>query len=302
MNKVQARERIEKLKQTINHHRYLFHVLDRAEISDQVIDSLKHELKQLETEYPEFVTPDSPTQRLEGKPLEKFVKVAHKVKQWSLEDAFSQQEIIEWSNRLKRFLGDALSIEFVGELKIDGLHVVLTYEKGILLTGATRGDGEVGEDITQNLKTIESIPLVLREPIDCVVEGEVFMRKSVLGELNKERAVLGQPLLANPRNAAAGAIRQLDSRIAASRKLDSFVYDFVWPQDQIPQSQKESLEYLTHLGFRVNRHRRLLKTIQEAITFWQEWENKREKEDFWIDGIVLKVDSKELQVSLPAGP
>ncbi len=298
MNRVQTQKRITELKRVINHHRYLYHVLDKAEISDAALDSLKHELKELEDAFPEFITPDSPTQRVGGKPLEKFLKVKHKVKQWSLEDAFCQSEIREWEGRAKRFLHSAHDLDYVGELKIDGLHVVLSYEKGMLKTGATRGDGETGEDVTQNLKTIEAIPLRLQREIDCVVEGEVFMRKSVLETLNRERKQKGLPILANPRNAAAGAIRQLDSRIVAERKLDAFVYEFSWPEDRIPHTQKEELELLAELGFKVNTHWRYLKSIGDVVSFWKQWEKDRDSEDYWVDGIVVKVNNRSLQQAL----
>lgn len=298
MEKVKIKHRIDELKKAINHYRYVYHVLDKQGISEEALDSLKNELKQLEDQYPEFITPDSPTQRVGGKPLEKFKKVAHLVRQWSLEDAFSENEIQEWGNRLQRFLGFSGDIDVVGELKIDGLHVVLTYERGSLKTGATRGDGEIGEDVTQNLKTVESIPLVLAKPLDCVVEGEVFMRKSIFDALNKEREKTGQALLANPRNAAAGAIRQLDPAIAASRRLDSFVYDIAWPENSLPSDQKGELELLSRLGFKVSKHWKQLATIKEAVAFWKEWEIKKDQEDYWVDGIVFKVNDRGLQERL----
>ncbi|MBI3335379.1 MAG: NAD-dependent DNA ligase LigA [Candidatus Portnoybacteria bacterium] len=298
MERKEAKKRIEELKKVINYHRYLYHVLDKLEISDAALDSLKHELQILEQQYPELVTPDSPTQRVGGKPLEKFSKVRHKVKQWSLEDAFSEVEIREWEKRLRRFLAWHEPGDFVGELKIDGLHIVLTYEKGVLKTGATRGDGEAGEDVTQNLKTVEAIPLRLQKPIDCVAEGEVFMRKSVFETLNEKLRKEGKPLLANPRNAAAGAIRQLNSTIAANRRLDAFVYDLAWPQDIVPKTQKDELEFLSRLGFKVNAHWRYLKNIDEAVSFWKHWEKKKDSEDYWIDGIVFKVNSRAFQEKL----
>lgn len=298
MTKGEVKKRIEELREVINHHRYLYHVLDEIEISDAALDSLKNELKQLEDAYPELIAKDSPTQRVGGVALEKFEKVRHKVKQWSLEDAFSENEIRGWYNRIKRFLGYEHAIEMVGELKIDGLHIVLTYQNGILITGATRGDGEIGEDVTQNLKTIEAIPLRLQKNIDCVVEGEVFMRKSVFEKLNEKFRREGKPLLANPRNAAAGAIRQLDSKIAAERNLDAFLYELAWPEDRIPKTQKEELEYLSTLGCKVNKHWRRLRTIEDAIAFWKEWEYKKDREDYWIDGIVLKANERDLQGKL----
>ena len=193
MNKTEIKNRISKLKKEINHHRYLYHVLDQQKISDAALDSLKDELYKLEQEYPEFITPDSPTQRIGGKPLDKFKKIKHRVAQWSFNDAFEKKEIIDFEKRIKKILAEkgrhSMSsfvdtecpdnIDYTCELKIDGLHIVLTYEKGILKTGATRGDGKIGEDVTQNLKTIESIPLRINKKIDAVVEGEVFMPKTV---------------------------------------------------------------------------------------------------------------------------
>jgi DNA ligase (NAD+) len=233
MNKSEAKNRIDKLKKEINHHRYLYHVLDRQEISDAALDSLKHELYELERQYPEFITPDSPTQRVGGKPLDKFKKIKHRVSQWSFNDAFEGKEIIDFEKRIKKILvekgeGEDIKIDYICELKIDGLHVVLTYEKGILKTGATRGDGKIGEDVTQNLKTIESIPLRIEKDINIVVEGEVFMSKDVFEKLNEKRKKKGEALFANPRNAAAGAIRQLDPNITNDRQLDCFIYDLSW--------------------------------------------------------------------------
>ena len=300
LSKEEAQARIEKLKQEIQYHRYLYHVLDRQEISDEALDSLKHELLKLEREYPEFITPDSPTQRIGGKPLDKFKKIRHRVKQWSLEDAFSEEEIRDYDQRVRKFIrektGEILtSISYTCELKIDGLHIVLTYEKGILNTAATRGDGIIGEDVTHNIKTIEAVPLRLREKKTLVVEGEAFMRKSVFAKLNQERKRQGKEPLANPRNAAAGAIRQLNPKIARERHLDFFAYDLSWPEKEIPPSQYEELNYLRELGFKVNSHFVLAKNIEEVINLWKTWEKKRESEDYWLDGLVIKVDKRRYQ-------
>lgn len=297
MTREEAKKRIEKLKKEINYHRYLYHVLDRQEISDDALDSLKHELYELEQKYPEFITPDSPTQRIGGKPLDKFEKVKHIVSQWSFNDAFEEKEILDFDKRLKKELG-LDKLDYTAELKIDGMHIILTYKKGIFEIGATRGDGRIGENVTQNLKTIESIPLKIEKPIDVVVEGEVFMRKSVFEKLNKEREKRGEELLANPRNAASGAVRQLDPKITAERKLDCFIYDLSWPEKEIPQTQKEELEKLMELGFKVNKKFKYCKDIKEVIDFWKEWGKKRESEDYWIDGIVVKVNKREYQEKL----
>src|SRR3989344_2937881 len=231
--------RIEKLKETINRHRYLYHVLDRQEISDAALDSLKRELAEWEKQYPQYVSPDSPTQRIGGKPLDKFVKIVHKVRQWSFADAFTEEEIKEFDERVKRMLtkgtsstSDIDEAEYVCELKIDGFKIVLTYENGILRTAATRGDGATGEDVTQNIKTVESIPLKLERPINIVAEGEIWMSRREFEKLNVKQKEKGEPPFANPRNAAAGSIRQLDSSAAASRKLDSYIYDIAMIEKQ----------------------------------------------------------------------
>jgi len=233
--------RIEKLCQTINHHRYLYHVLDRQEISDAALDSLKHELAELEKQYPQYASPDSPTQRIGGKPLDKFAKVVHKVRQWSFGDAFTEKDIRDFDERVKRMLAkkppstsdvEGGKTEYVCELKIDGFKIVLTYENGILKTAATRGDGVTGEDVTQNIKTIESIPLKLEKPLSIVAEGEIWMSRKEFEKLNKEQEKKRLPLFANPRNAAAGSIRQLDPSVAASRKLDSYIYDIALIEKQ----------------------------------------------------------------------
>ncbi len=297
MAKEEAKKRIEKLKKEINYHRYLYHVLDKQEISDDALDSLKHELYELEMKYPELITPDSPTQRIGGKPLDKFEKIKHIVPQWSFNDAFEEKEILDFDKRLKKELGID-ELDYTSELKIDGMHVILTYKKGFFEIGATRGDGKIGENITQNLKTIESIPLKIEEPIDVVVEGEVFMRKSVFEKLNKEREKRGEELLANPRNAAAGAVRQLNPEITAKRKLDCFIYDLSWPEKEIPKTQFEELKKLKKLGFKANKHFKYCKDIQGVIEFWKEWGKKRDSEDYWIDGIVIKVNNRKYQEKL----
>ncbi|MBU4353621.1 NAD-dependent DNA ligase LigA [Candidatus Parcubacteria bacterium] len=304
MQAKQAKKRIEKLKKVINYHRYLYHVLDKQEISDAALDSLKHELYQLERQFPEFVVSDSPTQRVGGAPLKKFFKIAHKVRQWSFEDVFTEQEIRDFDARVKRMLEKSLGvekklqIEYACELKIDGFKIILEYEKGILKSAATRGDGLTGENVTQNVKTIESIPLRLENDADIVVEGEVWMSRREFGRLNKEQAEKRLPLFANPRNAAAGAIRQLDSKIAASRKLDSFVYGLSQSSFQSPKTQIEELKKLKELGFKVNKNFKLCRNINEVIDFWKEWRKKNNKEDYWVDGIVVKLNRRDLREAL----
>lgn len=304
MHKQAAAARIEKLKKEINHHRYLYHVLDRQEISEAALDSLKHELALLEAEFPELVSADSPTQRIGGKPLEKFEKVRHEVRQWSFNDAFDEGEMRDFDARIKKILasiGEKVpeNLEYTAELKIDGLHVVLTYEAGLLVRGATRGDGVVGEDVTQNLRTIESIPLKLKKAVDVTVEGEIFMPKKVFAELNAEREKRGAAIFANPRNAAAGAIRQLDPEVARTRRLDGFIYDLSLAKSgPVPPTQALELAYLKELGFKVSERWRLLGKIEEVFDFWQNWQTKKEAEDYWIDGVVLKLNRRAWQEAL----
>ena len=319
-------ERLKKLRETIEHHRYLYHVLDKPEMSEEALDSLKHELALLEKEYPELITADSPTQRVAGAPLPEFQKVTHKVAQWSFNDAFSPEEMREFDTRVKNFLrkeGENGEVSYVVEHKIDGLKVVLTYEKGVLTTAATRGDGVVGEDVTHNVRTIESVPLKLRKPISVIVEGEIWMRKSTLAKINKERAEQGEEPFANPRNVSAGSIRQLDPKIAASRKLESFIYDLsplvrgappssagrgVSPLVRgahesssggvFPNTQYEELQYLRELGFKVNPHFAKANSIDEVIIYWKKWQKEMPKEDYLADGIVVKVNERKLQEKL----
>lgn len=294
-------ERLSVLKKTIEKHRYNYHVLDQQEISDEALDSLKKELVDIETQYPELITPDSPSQRVAGKPLDEFKKVPHKVAQWSFNDAFSEDDVRDFDKRIKRMLKDELGKEvsptYVCELKIDGLKIVFEYEKGVLKTAATRGNGEVGEDVTVNVRTIESVPIVLNKPVDIIAEGEAWMAKSDFENLNKEQAKLGLPLYANPRNVTAGSIRQLDPRVVSKRKLRMFVYD-VARFEKTPPTQKDELELLKELGFKVNKHYQHVQNIEQVIKVWKEWQKKSKKEDYWIDGIVIKVNEKEYQDAL----
>lgn len=302
MNKEWAKNRIEKLKKEIEHHRYLYHVLDRQEISDAALDSLKHELANLEKQFPELITPDSPSQRVGGKALDRFKKVKHTVKQWSFNDAFTFEEVKEFDKRIKKMLFKKLKkmphIDYVSELKIDGLHIVFTYKKGVLTTAATRGDGKIGEDVTNNIKTIESVPLRLRKEVDVVVEGEVWMNKKVFEKLNRQREKAGKAKFANPRNAAAGAVRQLDPKITAKRELDCFFYDLPAANFPLPKTQKEELETLRELGFKVNMNYKYCKSLDDIQKHWQIWQNKRETEEYWIDGLVIKVNRLEFQEML----
>jgi len=301
MTKTEAKKRIEKLKKEINHHRYLYHVLDKSEISDAASDSLKYELFELEKKYPEFITPDSPTQRVSGRALDGFKKARHAVRQWSLNDAFSEKEMREWEERLQKILkskGMPTRLDYVCELKIDGLHIVLTYKKGILKRAATRGNGIIGENVTQNIKTIEAVPLKLRKDVDIVCQGEVWMGKKVLASLNRKLAKEKKPLLANPRNAAAGAIRQLDPEIARSRRLDVYNYKIDEASFSLFSNHIEELKELQALGFKVNRNYTSCENLEAVFAYYKKWEARRDKEDFWFDGIVVKVNDHNQQKAL----
>lgn len=294
-------DRYIKLKDSINKYRTAFHVHDREEISPEALDSLKKELTEIEAAHPELVAPDSPTQRVAGKPLPGFTKVRHTVPQWSLNDAFSTEDIVEFDTRVKRFLKEKFpdaQPTYLCELKIDGLKVVLTYEKGLLKTAATRGDGTFGEDVTHNVRTIESVPLSLSRPIDCIVEGEIWLPAKELERINKERIQNEEPPFANPRNAAAGSIRQLDPKIAASRRLDVFIYELAATSEQFPKDQIGELEYLRALGFKVNKEFKHATSVEDISAFWDAWKEKGRKQDYWVDGVVVKVNEGEYERAL----
>ena len=295
-----VRIRYEKLKKTVAHHRYLYHVENTQTLSDEALDSLKHELAEIERAYPSLITPDSPTQRVAGAPLEQFQKVTHVVPQWSLNDAFTKEELREFHDRVTRVLSDelgrAVSPTYTCELKIDGLHIVLTYTEGLLTTAATRGDGKVGEDVTHNIRTIESVPLRLQEPVDCVAEGEVWLSKEQLEVINAARTKNGEAPYANPRNLAAGTVRQLDPKVAAERKLDTFMYDL--SRGNTTDTQVDELERLKTLGFKVSGHWRHCNDIEEVLAFWEEWHERKDHEDYQIDGVVVKVNERTYQETL----
>ncbi|MBX4189374.1 NAD-dependent DNA ligase LigA [Candidatus Parcubacteria bacterium] len=295
----EAKKRAALLREAINTYRYDFHVLNKETISPEALDSLKDELVKLEEKYPSLITPDSPTQRVAGKALEGFKKIIHKVPQWSFNDAFTEEDIRKFDERVRRFYKSETGEDFVPsytcELKIDGSHLVLEYENGFLKTGATRGNGKVGEDVTENVKTIESVPLRLKRDVSVIVEGEVYMPKSQFERINKVQQERGEPEYANARNIVAGTIRQLDSRVVASRQLSTFIYDLGMTDEKFPGTQEEELEYLDGLGFRVNKHHTLAKSIDEAIAYWRSWETKKDKEDYLIDGAVLKLNDHRAQ-------
>jgi len=291
--------RIKELRKAIDRHRHLYHVEDRSEISPEALDSLKRELSQLEEQFPGLVTKDSPTQRVAGKPLDKFEKIKHSIRQWSFNDAFNKEDIKAFDERVKKFLkksiGKSVSPTYTCELKIDGFKVIMTYENGSLKNAATRGDGVIGEDVTENVRTIESIPLKLQKKVDIVVEGEIWMGSRELERINKKRKREGRELYANPRNVAAGTIRQLDPKIVSERKLDIFTYDIASSSEKLPPTQFEELEMLKSLGFKINKHFELCQNIEEVIDFWKKWEKKKDKQDYWIDGVVVKVNEIEYQ-------
>ena len=299
MNQSEAKKRIDQLISQIDELRYRYHVQNDPTISDEVYDSLSRELKELERQFPTLRRPDSPLGRIGGRAMDTFKKVRHEVRQWSFNDAFNVLEFTEWQERIERLLtkelGHRPKFAYSCELKIDGLHIVLTYRKGLLELAATRGDGVVGEDVTSNIRTIQSVPLRLRKPLDVIVEGEVWLSEAQLEAINKERTKAGQPAFANPRNAAAGTIRQLDPAIVAARKLDCFVYDWSGGGTNAPPTQIEELKALKALGFKVNDHYQRCRTTDEVVSFWQTWQERRTKEPYWIDGVVIKVDDRRYQ-------
>jgi len=308
MEKQKAKKRIEKLREVIDHHRYLYHVLDRQEISDAALDSLKHELQRLEEQFPEFIASDSPTQRVGGEALKEFKKVKHALPMLSIEDIFSEEELQGWEGYLKR-LEPSVKLEYFAELKIDGFAISLLYRNGIFTIGSTRGDGKVGEDVTQNLRTIESIPLKLELKGDISdrnienklkrlikegsveIRGEVYMEKRDFEEFNEKLVKRGEKTFANPRNLAAGSIRQLDPKLAASRPLKFLAYDIVTDMGQTRHSEEHHI--LPKLGFKADPGR-ICKNLSDIVNFRREIAKKRETLLHQIDGIVINVNNNAL--------
>ncbi|MBR5307759.1 MAG: NAD-dependent DNA ligase LigA [Clostridia bacterium] len=294
MDKLQAENRIKELREVIVYHRNKYYNDDAPEISDFEFDALMRELENLEKEFPEFDSPDSPTKTVGGKAGEKFEKIPHKVALQSLNDVFSYDELREFLSKTRKALGDEKNeTEFAIEYKIDGLSVSLEYENGVFVRGSTRGDGQVGENITENLMTIKDIPKKLKNPVPSLcVRGEVYMPKDVFMRLNDERELLGQPLLANPRNAAAGSLRQLDAKITASRELSVFIFNIQYGEG-IPElnSHRESLMYLKEQGFKVSPSVNTFTDDEKIISEVESFNENREKLSFDIDGAVIKVDS-----------
>ncbi|MFH1236413.1 MAG: NAD-dependent DNA ligase LigA [Parcubacteria group bacterium] len=313
MNKRDAQARIEKLRTEINHHRYLYHVLDKQEISDAALNSLKHELQLLEEQFPDLITPDSPTQRVGGTPLDEFKKVRHGVRMLSLNDVFSAEETASWVERIQKIV-PGRTLDFFGEVKMDGLAVSLLYRKGTLVRASTRGDGAIGEDVTQNIKTIEAIPLILEfasrqvgssavlgtfgksasqksRPWPELIEirGEVYMLKSVFEKLNEDLKKVNMPVFANPRNAAAGSVRQLDSKVTVKRKLSFMAYDLVTDLGQ--KTHQESHRLLEALGFKAGTNNEHLSNDNAIEQYHEQIGKIRSKLPYWTDGIVVTVNS-----------
>ncbi|SFU87172.1 NAD-dependent DNA ligase LigA [Alicyclobacillus macrosporangiidus] len=295
----EARARAEALRETIRHHDYLYHVLDQPEIPDAEYDQLMRELSAIEAAYPALVTPDSPTQRVGGPPLEGFVKVRHDIPMLSLANAYSPDEMREFDRRVREAAGRA--VRYVCELKIDGLAVSLRYEGGRLVRGATRGDGETGEDITANIRTIRAVPLVLRQPVTIEVRGEAYMPKPAFLRLNEQREAAGEPLFANPRNAAAGSLRQLDPKVAASRGLSMFAYALAESDPPAPvATHSEALAWMADLGLPVNASYAVYDNIEDVIRHIEAWADKRHDLPYATDGMVVKVDDLAVQQALGA--
>ena len=303
MTKAEAKERIEKLRALINDYRYHYHVLDESTMSEAAADSLKHELSKLEAEFPDLITPDSPTQRVAGKPLDKFTKVEHKERMISLADVFSREEIRDWVERNQKLVPSA-KFEYFTDIKMDGLACALHYENGLLVRAVTRGDGLVGEDVTMNVRTIENVPLKLQDvagsgnnaiPEKVEIRGEIVIFKKDFERLNAEQKKRGEKPFANPRNLAAGSIRQLDPRIAASRPLKFIAYDLVTPN--LP-THREAYEELRHLGFQTSGEDRVFSSIEKVFDEIERLRDYRQTLRFNTDGMVIKINDRAIYQSL----
>ena len=291
----EAQKRIQELTEILNQANYEYYVLTNPTLTDQEFDKYMRELEELEKENPEFASPNSPTKRVGGEVIDKFKKIKHRIPMLSLPDVFNEEEIIAFDERIRK---SGFNPEYVCELKIDGLSGSFHYEEGELLTGATRGDGTIGEDITHNVKTIRSLPLHIKDNTDIEVRGEIYMGRETLAKLNHDRAEKNLPPFQNCRNAAAGSIRQLDSSIAAERKLDTWIYHLPNPEDYGIKTQFDSLEFMKELGFKVNPANRLVKDIKGILRFIEEYQEKRPYLPYDIDGVVIKVNDLEMQAKL----
>jgi len=317
------KDRLTKLKKAIDHHRQLYHSLDKPEITDEAYDSLVRELEAIESEHPELRTADSPSQRVGATPAKEFKKVKHEVAQWSFDDVFDFEELKKWDEKTRNFIEkaqgagrktqDGAKLEYCCELKIDGLKIILTYKDGVLAQGATRGDGTIGEDVTQNIKTIRTVPLQLQTsltatpntPPDLIAVGEAWMSVKDLEKINTEREKKGEPVFANTRNLAAGSIRQLDSKVTSSRNLDSFIYDIDKLGNSgssraavLPDTQSGELELLAKLGFQINPHFKVCGDLVAVQKYYEEWTKRRHELPYQLDGIVIKVNSRKIQEAL----
>jgi len=296
---------IEKLRDGIRYHEHRYYVLSDPEISDYEFDQRMRRLQDLEREHPELVTPDSPTQRVGGQPAAEFPKVRHSVQMLSLDNTYSVEELEDFDRRVRELSG-RMKVEYVGELKLDGLSMALTYDDGSLTRGVTRGDGTEGEEVTGNVKTIRSVPLriapqkleVIGRPKRFEVRGEVIMARRAFEQVNAQREAAGEPKFANPRNAAAGSMRQLDPRIVAERQLDMYLYQLLVDGGAALPEQWKALDALVRMGFKVNPHRRLCRSFRELLAYIQEWERKRDSLEYEIDGIVVKVNDARLWAEL----
>lgn len=297
MEKEQALAKIKNLQKTLNEYAYFYYVKDQPKVLDSEYDKLYQELVQLENQYPESITPDSPTQRIGGVILDGFEKAVHEVPLYSLNDAFSKEELEAFDARVAKALGHH-NYSYECELKIDGLSISLRYENGRFVRGATRGDGSVGENITENLKTVRSIPMTLPEPISIEVRGECYMPKDSFMKLNEAREQEGLETFANPRNAAAGSLRQLDTKVTAQRNLSTFLYTVAEFGPLEVATQEEALQALDHLGFKINPNRRICQTVDEIWEYITEYHEKRADLPYEIDGIVIKVNDLNLQDEL----
>lgn len=297
MDKLQIKNKLDDLRETIKKYNTEYYELDNPSVPDHEYDNLMKELIELEEKYPEYIVVDSPTQRVGGKPLSSFNKVEHKVPLLSLSNAFDEQDLYDFDRRVRELAEDE-KVDYMVELKIDGLAVSLSYEDGVFIKGATRGDGTIGEDITLNLKTIHTIPLKLNSDIDIEIRGEVYLPKKEFERINIDREAKGEALFVNPRNAAAGSMRQLDSKVAAKRALDIFLYGIGSLEGNNINNHSEGLDYLEKLGLKVNKERRLFNEINDVIDFIHEWTEKRPNLPYEIDGMVIKVDSYKLQEEL----
>ncbi|MDE0243462.1 MAG: NAD-dependent DNA ligase LigA [Candidatus Kaiserbacteria bacterium] len=290
-------ERAKKLREEVARLRDLYHQEDQSEISDEALDSLKRELAGIEEQYPSLRTSDSPTQTVAGGVRRGFTKVTHAVRQWSFNDIFSEEDLVAFNDRTKRFLGIDTQPAYFVEEKVDGVKVILTYQGGELVTAATRGNGVVGEDITENILTISSVPRTLKKSIDIIVEGEVYLSEKEFDRINRQQDRDGQEVYANPRNLVAGSLRQLDPSVTASRKLQVFIYD-VAQSSEHPGTQEKEMRLLRSLGFPVSDHSVHCKTLDDVLSFWQDRERARKTLQYWIDGVVIKVDDRGQQDQL----